>query len=194
MSETKPEGPSKADKPDSIEEPHIPEPGPSEAEAESDSNRSTAPAVDLVDVAQKELLYLRAEFENYRKRMARDQESALKFANERLVRELVPILDLFDRAMAHSDSAKNGASLATKTFIEGVELTGRELLQTLTRFGVEVFGAPGDSFDPAKHEAISEQETEEIAPGKIVHVLNKGCVFQGRLLHPAKVVVSKKRA
>ncbi len=173
---------------------------PETAVAVEDNDASTFPnhgdpvafIPDAAEEAKKELLYLRAEFDNYRKRMARDQEAAVRFANERLVKDLLSTLDLFDRALAHSAALKGESSPAVKTFVEGIELTSRELSQTLVRFGIEFTGAVGEVFDPSKHEAISEQESNDVESGTIIAVLARGCFFQGRLIQPAKVVVSKK--
>ncbi len=139
-----------------------------------------------------ELLYQRAEFDNFRKRILREQESSIKYANERLVRDLLPVVDLFDRAM-QSASALTGE--AASSFVMGIDMTRKELVQTLTRNGVEFIGTKNEAFDPQRHEAISEMETanaDEV--GKVVQVAQKGCVLSGRLLKPAQVVVGKAKA
>ncbi|MBI1860285.1 MAG: nucleotide exchange factor GrpE [Deltaproteobacteria bacterium] len=160
-----------------------------EAAPLSDEEGSAVAAEDAGESAKKELLYMRAEFDNYRKRMIRDQEQMVRFANEKLIRELLTIVDLFDRALEHAEKVKGEGTPSVKTFVDGIEMTSRELGQLLIRFGVEFVGSIGDRFDPAKHEAISEVLGGE--PGKVVAVLNRGCNLNGRLLRPAKVVVSK---
>jgi len=138
-----------------------------------------------------ELLYLRAEFDNYRKRILREQENSIRYANEKLVRELLPVVDLFDRAMQSAATLKGDAT----AFVTGLELTQKELLHTLGRNGVEFVGTKNEAFDPQRHEAITEMETDipdEV--GKVVQVAQKGCVLSGRLLKPAQVVVGKAKS
>ena len=143
---------------------------------------------------ESELLYQRAEFENYKKRMFRDQEQAIKFANEKFVRELSGIVDLLDKALSHSATLKDRKDDSeAANLVTGVEMTYRELIQLFSRFGVEFTGAVGDTFDPGLHEAISQKETSEAMVDKIVEVLQKGCLFHGRLLRPVKVVVGKQQ-
>ncbi len=138
-----------------------------------------------------ELLYQRAEFENFRKRILREQESSIKYANEKLVRDLLTVVDLFDRAMQSASTLGSDAS----SFVTGIEMTRKELTQTLTRNGVEFVGSKNEAFDPQRHEAISEFETESSDEvGKVVQVAQKGCVLSGRLLKPAQVVVGKAKS
>lgn len=143
----------------------------------------------------KRLLYLQAEFENYKKRLLREQEQAIRSANERLVRDLLPITDLFDHALntlSGADLSVDGIS-KFKEFIAGIELTHRELVQVLRRFGVELVGTEGEKFNPERHEAISEMEAAPEKAGTILAILHKGCLLNGRLVEPAKVVVAKAR-
>ncbi len=145
----------------------------------------------------QELLYQRAEFDNYKKRILREQDSAIKFANERFVRELLPIVDLFDRATHTSEPLKaklegNPLKNELSSFVIGVEMTQKELIQTLGRIGVEFIGVKSEAFDPQRHEAISETETTDPDQvGKVMLVAQRGCVFNGRLLKPAQVVVGR---
>jgi molecular chaperone GrpE len=146
----------------------------------------------LADQARQELLYLRAEFENTKRRILREQEQSIRYGNERLVSDLVPAIDLLERAIASAGAlrAKNDAEV--NSFLTGVEMTHREFVQILGRFGVEFIGVVGEKFDPARHEAISQAEVAE--PEKadtVLQVLQRGCRLESRLLSPAKVIVAR---
>jgi len=174
-------------------------PGENTPESNETANESSANGTDNVTELKpnreqelmNEILYQRAEFDNYRKRILREQESAIKYANERLVRDLVPVVDLFDRAMQSASSLGPDAS----SFVMGIDMTRKELLQTMARNGVEFIGTKNEAFDPQRHEAISEVETDNAEQvGKVVQVAQKGCVLSGRLLKPAQVVVGKAKS
>ena len=141
---------------------------------------------------KKEILYLKAEFENYKKRMLRDQDQAIRFANEKLIREILSVSDLFDRGMAHGKSVKaKHPDPELANFISGIEMTQQQLTQLLSRFGVEFIGTVGEKFDPGKHEAIAQREAPAEQNDTVLEVFQKGCLLHGRLLAPAKVVVGK---
>jgi len=147
-----------------------------------------------VETLEADLLYLRAEFENYKKRILREQEQSVRFANEKFIREVLSIIDHLDRAIGHGVELKerNKEDKELFNFVYGVELTQREFAQMLSRFGVEFTGKVGDTFDPAQHEAVFQREIEEEKKekeGTIVEIVQKGCLLNGRLLKPAKVVV-----
>ncbi len=145
------------------------------------------------EAMQKEVLYQRAEFENTKKRMAKDQETAIKYANEKVIRELITVVDLFERGLAHGKqvAGKPNAETETVNFYNGVEMTHRELVQLLGRFGVELIGQVGEKFDPNRHEAISQLEGPEFSEDKVAQVFQKGCLLHGRLISPARVAVGK---
>lgn len=153
-------------------------PGPKEQETPSAEELATR------------LLYLQAEFENYKKRLARDQDQAIRSANERLVRELLPIIDLFDKALITlrrpADKSTQGSELAA-----GIEMIHRELIQVLKRFGVELVGVEGEAFSPERHEAISQLDAPPEKANTVLSVLRRGCLLNGRLVEPAKVIVAK---
>lgn len=144
-----------------------------------------------IEALKKEILYQRAEFENARKRLVKEQETALKYANERLLRDLIPVIDLFDRGLGFAADlkSKNSGNKELENFVGGIELSHRELLQLLSRFGVEFIGQIGEKFSPERHEAISMQESSEEKVGLILAVASRGCLLHGRLLTPAKVIV-----
>lgn len=160
-------------------------------EASQDLDQSLAVARKEAEAAQKEVLYMKAELENYRKRMIREQEQAIKFANKNLISELLNIVDYLERAIQHSKVLKSKADAEVSNFVSGVEMSQHEFLQLLGRFGVEFVGSVGESFDPEKHEALGQKEAGKDLVDKVVEVLQKGSVLHGRLIKPAKVIVGK---
>ena len=131
--------------------------------------------------------YLRAvaELDNVRKRTARDVENAHKFALERFGKELLAVRDTLEMGLA----AAEGASI--ETLLEGKEATLKLLTTILQQFGIEEVDPQGEPFDPELHEAISMQPSEDLEPGSVVTVVQKGYTLNGRLLRPAMVMVSK---
>jgi len=132
------------------------------------------------------LLRVAADFENYKKRMAREKEEWVKFANEDLIKSILPFVDNLERAVNHSEKTKDIQSL-----VEGIKLTIQQLLQTLNRFGVSPVESLGKPFDPAKHEAMLVVETDQHEPNQVVEEFQKGYLLNDRLLRAATVSVSK---
>lgn len=128
----------------------------------------------------------RADSENFKRRMQRDKAEALRFANEPVIRDLLPILDNLDRAVAHARGESNSQSL-----VEGVALVLRSFLDMLEKHGVARVSAKGQLFDPAKHEAMSQVENTEVAPNTVVDEYAPAYLLHDRLLRPALVVVAK---
>ncbi|HAR96357.1 MAG TPA: nucleotide exchange factor GrpE [Deltaproteobacteria bacterium] len=133
------------------------------------------------------LLYQQAEFENFKKLKAKEKQEALRFGNETMVKEILPVIDNLERAIDHA--SKTGEA---KAIVEGVELTLSGLLKVLERFGVQRVEAQGKKFDPNLHEAVYEEERKDVAPGTVVGELQRGYIMDGRLLRPAMVSVAKK--
>lgn len=133
--------------------------------------------------------YLRAlaDLENFRKRTEKEKAEAISFANESLIEEILPIIDNFERALAHANGEDNVKSLR-----EGVSLTASQMLGALKKFGLEEIKALGQKFDPTVHHAISEEESPEAEPGTVVKEFQKGYYLKGRLLRPAMVAVAKR--
>ena len=131
--------------------------------------------------------YLRAaaEFDNARKRGAREREEYTRYANESLLRELLPVLDNFERAL---QAARGEPAAAAVT--AGVELTQRELLRVLEKFGVTPFPAVGQPFDPERHEAIARVPAQGRPEGTVVDETARGYLLNGRVLRPAMVTVA----
>ena len=127
-----------------------------------------------------------AEFDNYKKRTLREREDNARYANETLVRDLLPVIDNLERAIAHAVSGDNG-----KPFAEGVELVLRGFLDILSKHGVQPVTAVGLVFDPARHEALAQVESAEHPPNVVIEQHQKGYMMRERLLRPALVTVSK---
>ena len=135
------------------------------------------------------LLRTTADFENFKKRAARERQDAVKFANESLLQKLVPILDTFDMALTAATNAKEGTAQSLQT---GVSMILSQFRNTLTEAGLEEIDAAGKPFDPNFHEAVSQQETADVPEGTVVQQLRRGYKLKERLLRPATVIVAKK--
>ncbi|HHL39766.1 MAG TPA: nucleotide exchange factor GrpE [Deltaproteobacteria bacterium] len=137
-------------------------------------------------------LYLRscAELENYRKRVEKEKASHLLYANERLVKELLPVIDNLDRALAHSESEIDPAK-GLESLRNGLRLTVKELEKVLDRFGLKAVKAVGERFDPTIHEAISHEESADNEAGTVIKEFQKGYMLNDRLVRPAIVAVAK---
>jgi|SRR4030095_1527016 molecular chaperone GrpE len=127
-----------------------------------------------------------AELDNFKKRTAREREEAVRFANEALVKDLLPVVDNLERAIAHASGGGNG-----KPLVEGVEMVLRGLLDVLSKHGITQVSAVGQAFDPAKHEAMAQVETKAHEPNTVVEEVHKGYMLRDRLLRPALVSVAK---
>jgi len=131
--------------------------------------------------------YLRAvaELDNLKKRTQREREEYIRFANESLLREILPVLDNFDRALG---AARAGSE--AQGFVAGVELIQRELLKVLEKFGVTAYGALGQRFDPERHEAVQSVVRPDAAEMTVLEETQRGYLLNGRVLRPAMVVVA----
>ena len=134
----------------------------------------------------EKLLRQAADFDNMRKRAAREKEELQRFAIEKLLKELVPVLDNFDRALEH---AQAGTDL--EGFAQGIAMTRRSFEETLGRFGVKGFTAVGEAFDPRFHEAMEQVESAEHAANVVVREMVRGYLLHDRLIRPALVSVSR---
>lgn len=128
----------------------------------------------------------RADLENFKRRMQREQAESFRFANEPLVRDLLPVLDNLERALSHAQGGGNGQPL-----VEGVTLVVRSFLDTLEKYGVTRVSGKGELFDPTKHEAMAQVENAEVAPNTVVDEYCPAYLLHGRLLRPALVTVAK---
>lgn len=137
------------------------------------------------------LLRTTADFDNFKKRAAREKQDAIKFANESLMQKLIPVLDNFEMALAATQS---NAAAGIKSVQDGVAMIHAQLKSTLTEAGLEEVDATGKTFDPNLHEAVSQQESADVPEGNVLQQLRKGYRFRERLLRPATVIVAKKPA
>lgn len=131
------------------------------------------------------LLRLKAEFENYKKRMMKEQTSFIDYANEGLMLKLLTVIDNFERALCISEETKEHHNI-----FKGIEMIYGELLGVLEKEGLKEVAAGGE-FDPSLHEAVMQIEEEGYKPNHIVDVLRKGYFFKDKLLRPAMVKVQK---
>ncbi len=135
------------------------------------------------------LLRARADLDNQGKRAARELEKAHKYAVSGLVEALLPVQDSLELGLA---AARPGADL--ETLRQGMALTHEKLQGVLARFGVEVVDSMGEPFDPGRHEAMSMAPVDDLPPNSVAEVHQKGYLLNGRLIRPARVVVSMKPA
>lgn len=133
------------------------------------------------------LMRAKAEMENLRRRTEQDVEKAHKFALEKFVNDLLPVIDSLDRALEVAD--KNNPDLAP--MVEGIELTQKSMLDVVRKYGVEVVGDTNVPMDPNVHQAIAMVESEEVAPGNVLMVMQKGYTLNGRTIRAAMVSVAK---
>lgn len=127
-----------------------------------------------------------AEMDNFKKRTAREREESVRYANETLVKDLLPVIDNLERAIGHASSGGNG-----KLLVEGVDMVLKGFLDTLAKHGVQPVAAVGLAFDPAQHEALAQVESAEHPPNTVVEAHQRGYLMRDRLLRPALVTVSK---
>ncbi|MEN8258802.1 MAG: nucleotide exchange factor GrpE [Thermodesulfobacteriota bacterium] len=166
-----------------------------ESAVQDDSEQEPAEEVEIDELvlarqesqeAKDQLLRLAAEFENYKKRMERDRSKALKYAEENLIKELLPSVDNLERAIEQGRKAGNNNEL-----LQGVELTFKGLVSTLEKFQVTPLESIGQPFDPNFHEALAMDHSDEVSENHVLVEFEKGYHYKDKLLRPAKVVVSK---
>lgn len=137
-----------------------------------------------IEQLKAQSLVERADLDNQRKRIAREIETARRFANERLLGALLPVFDSLDAGL-------QAAGAEAGPLREGLEMTQRQLLKVADDNGLSVLDPVGQAFDPERHQAISETEADAVAPGHVATVFQKGYLLNGRLLRPALVVVAR---
>lgn len=147
----------------------------------------------LVEAQNRErdgVLRIKAEMENLRRRTEQDVEKAHKFALEKFVNELLPVIDSLDRALEVAEKANPDNA----AMIEGIELTLKSMLDVVRKFGVEVIADTNVPLDPNVHQAIAMVESEEVEAGKVLGVMQKGYTLNGRTIRAAMVTVAKAKA
>jgi len=142
---------------------------------------------EVVKSLQEKILYLQAEFENYKKLKIKEKQDTLKFGNEVLVKELLPVLDNLEMALDHTAKTED-----YKGIYEGVKMTLNEFLKVLEKAGVTRIEAAGKKFDPNLHEAFYQEEKEDMEPDTVISEFQKGYLLNNRLVRPSRVIISKK--
>ena len=137
------------------------------------------------------LLRTAAEFDNYKKRVVREKQESAKLANEGILQKLIPVLDNFEMALAATGNNQNVSVQSVQT---GVNMILQQLKGVLKDSGLEEIDANGQKFDPNLHEALSQQESSEVAEGQVLQQLRRGYKLRDRLLRPAGVIVAKSPA
>jgi molecular chaperone GrpE len=164
------------------------------ASAESGAPLSEQQLAELKEQAGKAALYydqlLRAtaDFDNFKKRAARERQDAIKYANDGLLERVIPVLDNFEMALA----AAAAPNTTVQSMQAGVGMIQQQLRAAMGEAGLEEINAAGQKFDPNIHEAISQQETSDAPEGQVVQQVRKGYKLRDRLLRPASVIVAKK--
>ena len=148
------------------------------------------PEEQIAELKDK-LLRALAENENILRRAKREREDAAKYAAANFARDMLTVGDNLHRALAAIPDALRAGDDATKSFIEGVDMTGRDLLSVLERHGIKRLSPLGEKFNHDQHEALFEVLTTEAAPGTVVQVVEDGFMIHDRLLRPARVGVAK---
>jgi molecular chaperone GrpE len=157
--------------------------GEDEQPAEDERSKTERERDEYLELAQR----TRADFDNYRKRVAKDTADAAIRGKAELARELIPVVDNLERALAARPEAAEDDPL-----VKGVQLVHRELHATLARAGLEAYDPTGEKFDPSWHEAVSTQPGGEgQEPGHVLETIDRGYRIDGRVLRPARVVVSE---
>ena len=147
----------------------------------------------LVEAQNRErdgVLRIKAEMENLRRRTEQDVEKAHKFALEKFVNDLLPVIDSLDRALEVADKANPDMA----PMVEGIELTLKSMLDVVRKYGVEVVGDTNVPMDPNVHQAIAMVESEDVAAGNVLMVMQKGYTLNGRTIRAAMVSVAKAKA
>ena len=165
-----------------VEEPLQPEAEPPEESGlgEPDVSEAQAKADEYLALAQR----TQADFENFRKRAARDAAAAADRGVERLARELLPALDHLELALQAAESHDTG------DWTKGIRGIQDELLGALGRVGITPFSPQGEPFDPNEHEAMAQQPSDEVEAGRVMQVYQQGYRLNGQILRPARVVVA----
>ncbi len=153
--------------------------------AETPVNTEVEDLKKALEKAKSDHLYLLAEFDNYRKNAIKERSDMVKYGHERLARDLVAVLDNFERALALDVNAENYTQ-----FVSGIKMTAQELTTLLQKNGIEEIPSQGQAFNPTHHEALSSEPTDKVAPGMITQVFRKPYKIHDRILRPGQVVVA----
>lgn len=154
-------------------------------EAENTEEKAEEKAEEKTDDGNEKYVRLMAEFQNYKKRVAKEKNDIREYATEKLVMELLPVLDNFERALAAS------AEDDPAGYAKGMELIFTQMVTELQKSGLTEVEAEGQDFDPTKHNAVMTEENEELESGKVSKVLQKGYALNDKVIRPSMVAVTK---
>lgn len=140
-----------------------------------------------IKALQEKMLYFQAEFENFKKLKTKERVETLKYGNEALIKEFIPVADNLEMAINHAATTDD-----YKNIIEGIKLTLNEFTKVLEKAGVTKIDAVGKQFDPNLHEAFYQEERDDIEPDTVISEFQKGYLLNERLIRPSRVVLSKK--
>ena len=144
------------------------------------------------DELNDKYLKILADSENFRKRISREKEESLKYSNENLVKDLLPILDYLDLAINHSTSyIDNDTSGNLKIFVDGVKMADNEFIKVLSNHGIKIIETENKNFDPNFHEVVEMVKDSAEPEGKIIEEKRKGYIYKDRLLRPSLICISK---
>lgn len=154
-------------------------------EAEKTEEKADEKTEEKADDGNEKYVRLMAEFQNYKKRVAKEKNDIREYATEKLVMELLPVLDNFERALAAS------AEDDPAGYAKGMELIFTQMVTELQKSGLAEVEAEGQDFDPTKHNAVMTEENEELESGKVSKVLQKGYALNDKVIRPSMVAVTK---
>ena len=147
-------------------------------------NKSLQEKDETIKSLHERLLYFQAEFENFKKLKNKEKQDTLKFGNEVLIKDLLPVIDNLERALEHASKIED------KSIHKGIEIVLNEFLKVLDRAGLEPVEALGKKFDPNFHEAFFQEERDDVKPETVISEHQKGYVLNGRLIRPSMVSIS----
>lgn len=162
------------------------------SKAAAGNGEPKGPDVEEFEALKDRYARLSADFENYRKRLAKEKREILDFGNAEKLKDLLSVVDNMERAIGLSERTEKVEEGAAEAFLEGIKLVRSQLLAALRNFGVTVIdAAPGTDFDPNYHEAVYKEYSETHGDGTIIAESQKGYLLNGRLLRPSMVSVSR---
>ena len=162
-----------------------PEPIPEPAPAPEPDTPADEPAPSPLEALRDQYLRLQADFDNFRKRVDRERKDWSAFAAERIVSDLLPVLDNFDLGIANGEKAADA-----KSVLDGFRIISSQLETVLKNAGATLVDATGQEFDPNLHEALTYLPSPDVPEGRVIHQNRRGCLLGSKLIRPAQVVVS----
>lgn len=159
-------------------------------EAESDDQLQIIESLQVeLEESKNKYIYLAAELENTGRRFEKERENLLKYGNEKILKEMLEVVDNFERSV---DTMRSDTDEKVKNIVIGIDMVKKQLLDSLKKFGLEEIKALGEIFDPNFHEALAQEKSEKAKENEIIKEYQKGYILNGRLLRASKVVVTSK--